>query len=63
METTKRTLEMLFRLLPDADTTFNIFSFASKVGGMWETSVPFNEKNMQYAVITFCHHQKQLDID
>lgn len=51
METTKRTLEMLFRLLPDADTTFNIFSFASEVGGMWETSVPFNEKNMQYAIL------------
>lgn len=63
METTKRTLEMLFRLLPDADTTFNIFSFASKVDGMWERSVPFNEENMQYAVITFCHHQKQLDIE
>lgn len=51
METTKRTLEMLFHLLPDADTTFNIFSFASKVDGMWETSVPFNEKNMQYAIL------------
>ncbi|KIK42612.1 hypothetical protein CY34DRAFT_804766 [Suillus luteus UH-Slu-Lm8-n1] len=51
METTKRTLEMLFRLLPDADTTFNIFSFASKVDGMWERSVPLNEENMQYAIL------------
>lgn len=58
METTRRTLEMLLRLLPDADTTFNIFTFASEVDGMWETSVLFNEKNMQDAVIMFCHRQK-----
>jgi hypothetical protein len=25
---------------------------------MWETSVLFNEKNMQDAVIMFCHRQK-----
>ncbi|KAG2340468.1 hypothetical protein BDR05DRAFT_966730 [Suillus weaverae] len=50
METAKRTLGMLLHLLPDSDTTFNIFSFASKVDGMWETSVSFNERNMQYAI-------------
>ncbi|KAG1789555.1 uncharacterized protein HD556DRAFT_1311315 [Suillus plorans] len=47
METVKRTLGMLFHLLPDSDTTFNIFS---EVDGMWETSMPFNAKNMQYAI-------------
>ncbi|KAG2102875.1 uncharacterized protein F5147DRAFT_838709 [Suillus discolor] len=47
METTKRTLAMLLHLLPDSDTTFNIFS---EVDGMWETSMPFNERNMQYAI-------------
>ncbi|KAG1850805.1 hypothetical protein DFJ58DRAFT_685033, partial [Suillus subalutaceus] len=50
METTKRTLGMLLHLLPDSDTTFNIFSFASEVNGMWETSVSFNDRNMQYAI-------------
>ncbi|KAG1770300.1 hypothetical protein EV702DRAFT_672574 [Suillus placidus] len=50
METAKRALGMLLHLLPDSDTTFNIFSFASKVDGMWETSVSFNERNMQYAI-------------
>lgn len=50
METTKRTLGMLLHLLPDSDTIFNIFSFASEVDGMWETSVSFNERNMQYAI-------------
>ncbi|KAG0697692.1 hypothetical protein DFH29DRAFT_1003476 [Suillus ampliporus] len=49
-ETTKRTLGMLLHLLPDLDTTFNIFS---EVDGMWETSMPFNDRNMQYAVIVF----------
>lgn len=47
METTKRTLAMLLHLLPDSDTTFNIFS---EVDGMWETSMPFNDRNMQYAI-------------
>ncbi|KAG1896545.1 uncharacterized protein F5891DRAFT_958552 [Suillus fuscotomentosus] len=60
METTKRTLAMLLHLLPDSDTTFNIFS---EVDGMWETSMPFNDRNMQYAVIIFCHRQRQLDIE
>ncbi|KAG1730073.1 vault protein inter-alpha-trypsin domain-containing protein [Suillus lakei] len=50
METAKRTLGMLLHLLPDSDTTFNIFSFASEVDNMRETSVPFNEMNMQYAI-------------
>ncbi|KAG1886497.1 hypothetical protein F4604DRAFT_1274356 [Suillus subluteus] len=50
METTKRTLGMLLHLLPDSDTIFNIFSFASEVNGMWETSVSFNDRNMQYAI-------------
>ncbi|KAG1809581.1 uncharacterized protein BJ212DRAFT_1484292 [Suillus subaureus] len=50
METTKRTMGMLLHLLPDSDTTFNIFSFASEVDGMWETSVSFNNRNMEYAI-------------
>ncbi|KAG2124892.1 hypothetical protein DEU56DRAFT_916832 [Suillus clintonianus] len=47
LETAKRTLEMLLHLLPDSNTTFNIFSFAGEVDSMWETSVSFNEATMQ----------------
>ncbi|KAG2067234.1 hypothetical protein BDR04DRAFT_1105396 [Suillus decipiens] len=47
LEIAKRTLGMLLHLLPDSDTIFNVFS---KVDGMWETSVPFNDSNMQYAI-------------
>ncbi|KAG2134682.1 hypothetical protein BD769DRAFT_1443119 [Suillus cothurnatus] len=50
MEITKRTLEILLHLLPDSDTTFNIFNFASDVDGIWKTSVSFNNRNMQYAI-------------
>ncbi|KAG2047103.1 hypothetical protein BDR06DRAFT_976988 [Suillus hirtellus] len=47
METTKHALPMLLHLLPDSNTTFNIFC---EVDGMWETSMPFNDRNMQYAI-------------
>ncbi|KAG2353810.1 hypothetical protein BDR07DRAFT_1495616 [Suillus spraguei] len=47
MEIAKRTLGMLLHLLPDSGTIFNVFS---KVDGVWETSVPFNDRNMQYAI-------------
>ncbi|KAG1755252.1 uncharacterized protein EDB91DRAFT_1242451 [Suillus paluster] len=50
METAKRTLDLLFHLLPDSDTTFNMFGFASEVDGMWETSAPFSEATMQDAI-------------
>lgn len=53
METAKRTLEMLLHLLPDSQTTFNILSFGSKVDGLWQSSVSFNEATMQHAVISF----------
>ena len=61
IETAKRTLEMLLHLLPDSQTTFNIFSFGSKVDSMWGSSVSFNEATMQHAVISsFDVHDTQL---
>lgn len=50
METAKRTLEMLLHLLPDSQTTFNIFSFGSKVDGLWRKSASFNEAEMRRAI-------------
>ncbi|KAG2141365.1 uncharacterized protein EDB93DRAFT_1229775 [Suillus bovinus] len=50
METAKRTLEMLLHLLPDSQTTFNIFSFGSKVDGLWNKSALFNEVEMRRAI-------------
>ncbi|KAF8431323.1 hypothetical protein L210DRAFT_3416402 [Boletus edulis BED1] len=38
IETAKRTLIMLLRLLPFEQTTFNIFSFGSKVTSLWPSS-------------------------
>ncbi|KAG1893340.1 uncharacterized protein F5891DRAFT_1207717 [Suillus fuscotomentosus] len=56
METVKRTLEMLLPLLPDPQTTFNIFSFRSKVDGLWRKSVLFNEVEMCRAVGMEAHY-------
>jgi hypothetical protein len=53
METAKRTLEMLLRLLPDSQTTFNIFSFGYKVDGLWRKSESFDQLRMEHAVIRF----------
>ncbi|KAG0699969.1 vault protein inter-alpha-trypsin domain-containing protein [Suillus ampliporus] len=49
METAKRTLEMLLHLLPDSQTTFNIFSFGSEVDGMWGKSVSYDQLAMHHA--------------
>ncbi|KAG8219006.1 hypothetical protein J3R82DRAFT_4762 [Butyriboletus roseoflavus] len=38
IETAKRTLTMLLRLLPSSQTTFNIFSFGSEVTSLWQSS-------------------------
>ncbi|KAG1770298.1 hypothetical protein EV702DRAFT_672376 [Suillus placidus] len=52
METAKRTLEMLLHLLPDSQTTFNIFSFGSKVDGLWRKSVSFDQVGMRHAIVS-----------
>ncbi|KAG9310060.1 hypothetical protein JVU11DRAFT_9665 [Chiua virens] len=38
IETAKRTLTMLLRLLPSGQTIFNIFSFGSNVTSLWEST-------------------------
>jgi hypothetical protein len=55
METAKHTLEMLLHLLPDSQTTFNIFSFGSNVDGLWGKSVLFDRSGMRDAVSKSCH--------
>ncbi|KAG2126598.1 hypothetical protein DEU56DRAFT_822144 [Suillus clintonianus] len=50
METAKRTLEMLLHLLPDSQTTFNIFSFGSEVDGLWGKSASFDQSRMRHAI-------------
>ncbi|KAG1850824.1 hypothetical protein DFJ58DRAFT_729115 [Suillus subalutaceus] len=50
IETAKRTLEMLLHLLPDSRTTFNIFSFGSKVDGLWGKSMLFDQSGMRSAI-------------
>ncbi|KAG1730069.1 hypothetical protein EDB19DRAFT_1741522 [Suillus lakei] len=50
METAKRTLEMLLHLLPDSQTTFNIFSFGSEVDGLWGKSASFDQSGMRHAI-------------
>ncbi|KAG2040569.1 von Willebrand factor type A domain-containing protein [Suillus americanus] len=52
MQTAKRTLEMLLHLLPDSQTTFNIFSFGTNVDGLWRQSVSFNEMEMRRAILS-----------
>ncbi|KAG1809579.1 von Willebrand factor type A domain-containing protein [Suillus subaureus] len=52
METAKRTLEMLLHLLPDSQTTFNIFSFGTNVDGLWGKSVTFNQTEMRRAILS-----------
>jgi len=60
METAKRTLEMLLRLLPDSQTTFNIFSFGTHVDGLWGKSVSFDQLKMEHAVNKVGHCSEQL---
>lgn len=50
METAKHTLEMLLHLLPDSQTTFNIFSFGSNVDGLWSKSMLFDRSGMRDAI-------------
>ncbi|KAH7920866.1 hypothetical protein BV22DRAFT_1073258 [Leucogyrophana mollusca] len=59
IETAKKTLTMLLRLLPDANTTFNIFSFGSRVEGLWPRSALFNQASMMQASA----HVRGMDAD
>ena len=58
IETAKKTLTMLLRLLPSTQTTFNIFSFGSQVDGLWEHSRLLNPTSLVEAV-RFLRPKKQ----
>ncbi|KAF9232854.1 vault protein inter-alpha-trypsin domain-containing protein [Melanogaster broomeanus] len=55
METAKRTLAMLLRLLPSSQTTFNIFSFGSHVTGFRPRSIMLDQQALNEAVCIFLH--------
>jgi len=53
IETAKRTLAMLLRLLPSTQTTFNIFSFGSIVTNFWRSSRGLDQTTLAEAVCFF----------
>lgn len=53
IETAKRTLVMLLRLLPSMQTTFNIFSFGSKVTSLWRNGHGLDQTSLVEAVCFF----------
>ncbi|KAH7889185.1 hypothetical protein F5I97DRAFT_1842335 [Phlebopus sp. FC_14] len=50
METAKRTLAMLLRLLPTAQTAFNIISFGNNADGLWPQSRLLDQASLNDAV-------------
>lgn len=52
IETAKKTLTMLLRMLPGKLTKLNIFSFGSHVDGLWRSSQMYTQANLEYAVST-----------
>ncbi|KAH0831411.1 hypothetical protein J3R83DRAFT_14082 [Lanmaoa asiatica] len=50
IETAKRTLTMLLRLLPSTQTTFNIFSFGNEVTSLWQSSHGLDQTSLVKAV-------------
>jgi von Willebrand factor type A domain len=55
IETAKRTLNILLRMLPGAFTTFNIFSFGSKADSLWPSSPGYTQDTLDYAVNIPCN--------
>lgn len=56
IETAKRTLNMLLRLLPRRQTTFNIFSFGGHVTSLWPSSRALDTASLVEAVCFFFFH-------
>ncbi|KAF8550227.1 VIT-domain-containing protein [Imleria badia] len=50
IETAKRTLTILLRLLPSTQTTFNIFSFGNEVTSLWRNSRGLDRTSLVEAV-------------
>lgn len=53
IETAKRALVMLLRVLPNRGTKFNIFSFGEKCEGIWRRSVPYDKRVVDETVSLF----------
>ncbi|KAJ7356809.1 von Willebrand factor type A domain-containing protein [Mycena albidolilacea] len=49
IETAKRTLELLLRMLPYAETKFNIFSFGTHNDSLWTASQTYNQNSVTTA--------------
>ncbi|KAF8213635.1 hypothetical protein K438DRAFT_1661860 [Mycena galopus ATCC 62051] len=49
IETAKRTLGLLLRMLPNRETTFNIFSFGSKHTSLWPVSHIYHQSSLTAA--------------
>lgn len=50
IETAKRTLTMLLRLLPTKQTTFNVFSFGNEADSLWQRSRIRDQRSLDEAV-------------
>ncbi|KAG6326760.1 hypothetical protein ID866_12329, partial [Astraeus odoratus] len=50
IETAKKTLSMLLRLMPSAQTMFNILSFSADVWPLWDSSHAFDHNSLRHAI-------------
>lgn len=50
IETAKRALVMLLRILPNQGTRFNVFSFGSTCDSFWQQSMPYSQQRLAEAV-------------
>lgn len=53
INTAKRTLNILLRMLPAKGTVFNIFSFGNHSDGLWGQSTTYNQSTLNLAVSVF----------
>ncbi|KAJ6604133.1 hypothetical protein DFH09DRAFT_1353967 [Mycena vulgaris] len=59
IETAKRTLGLLLRMLPSVESTFNIFSFGSHHSSIWPRSEVYNQSSLTTAT----HHVASMSAD
>jgi cobalamin biosynthesis protein CobT len=50
IETAKRTLKILLRMLPSSLTTFNIVSFGTRADSIWPSSQGYTQDTLDYGV-------------
>lgn len=61
IETAKRTLNMLLRMLPSALTIFNVFSFGSHADSLWPISQKYTQSCLEHSV-SFAYLKKGANI-